>query len=228
MNKNWRYKRNMSTKEKIQRYILLIIGVFFIGLGIAFAKRSDLGISPVSSVANVVSLKFDFFTVGTWLMLWNFLIIVAEVLILRKEFKPIQLLQIPISFLLGFFTDIGMQIVSFIPVNIYIIRLLLVLCGVVVLGFGITLTVISNTVMNVGEAFVDILAHKLNKSFGNIKVMFDISCVLLSVILSLIFFDFSVVGTREGTFITAFCTGFVVKWLTKRIKAPITRLIEEK
>lgn len=204
-----------------KRYLLLIAGVFFVGLGVAIARRSNLGISPVSSVANVLSLKFDVFSMGTWLMLWNCLIILAEMAILSLNFKPIQLLQFPISLLLGVFTDVGVWMVSVIPADGYILRLLLVLISVPVLALGITLMLISNTVMNVGEAFVDVVSKALHKNFGNIKVVFDISCVTLSVLLSLLLFDLTVVGTREGTFIAAFGTGFVVKWMTKRLKAPI-------
>ena len=204
-----------------KRYLLLIAGVFFVGLGVAIARRSNLGISPVSSVANVLSLKFDVFSMGTWLMLWNCLIILAEMAILSLNFKPIQLLQFPISLLLGVFTDVGVWMVSVIPADGYILRLLLVLISVTVLALGITLMLISNTVMNVGEAFVDVVSKALHKNFGNIKVVFDISCVTLSVLLSLLLFDLTVVGTREGTFIAAFGTGFVVKWMTKRLKAPI-------
>ena len=204
-----------------KRYLLLIAGVFFVGLGVAIARRSNLGISPVSSVANVLSLKFDVFSMGTWLMLWNCLIILAEMAILRRNFKPIQLLQFPISLLLGVFTDVGVWMLSVIPADGYILRLLLVLISVPVLALGITLMLISNTVMNVGEAFVDVVSKALHKNFGNIKVVFDISCVTLSVLLSLLLFDLTVVGTREGTFIAAFGTGFVVKWMTKRLKAPI-------
>lgn len=218
----------MPKRELTMRYILLTAGVFFIGIGIALAKRSNLGISPVSSVANVLSLKFPVLTVGTWLMLWNCLMIVFQIIILRKGFKPIQFLQFPISLLLGFFTDIGVTLVSVIPNSIYIIRLLLILLGVAVLAFGITLMIIADTVMNVGEAFVDVLAKTLNKSFGSVKVAFDISCVALSVVLSLIFFDFTVVGTREGTVITACCTGFAVKLLTRLLKKPVTKLITGK
>ena len=208
----------MKKREYIIRYILLIIGIFFIALGIALAKRSALGISPVSSVANVLSIKFTFLTVGTWLMLWNCFMIILQILILKKDFKPIELLQFPISLLLGVFTDACMVIVSVIPADLYPIRLLLVLLGVIVLAFGITLMLISDTVMNVGEALVAVIAKVLNKNFGSVKVIFDVSCVALSVILSLLFFDLTVVGTREGTIITACCTGFVVKWMTKNIK----------
>lgn len=211
----------MTGREKGRRYLLLVIGVFCVGLGVALAKHSDLGISPVSSVANVFSIKFPVLSVGTWLMLWNCVIILGEILILRKNFKPIQLLQFPISLLLGVFTDLGMVLVGGIPAGYYPVRLLLVLIGVAVLGLGITLMVVSDTVMNVGEAFVDVVSKALHKSFGSVKVVFDISCVALSVLLSLLLFEFTVVGTREGTVITACCTGFVVKFLTKRLKPPI-------
>ena len=215
----------MSRKELCKRYLLLIAGVFFVGLGIAIARRSDLGISPVSSVANVLSLKWDIFSMGTWLMLWNCLIILMEIAILRRNFKPIQLLQFPISLLLGVCTDIGVWMVAVLPADGYVLRLLWILVSVPVLALGITLMVISNTVMNVGEAFVDVVSKVLHKSFGNVKVVFDISCVTLSVLLSLLLFDGTVVGTREGTFIAAFCTGLVVKWMTKRLKAPIEKCI---
>jgi len=216
----------MPAKELIKRYILLIIGVFFIGLGIAVSKRSDLGISPVSSVANVMSIKFNFFTVGTWLLLWNCLFILIQIAILRKSFKPIQLLQFPISLLLGVFTDIGVGMVSYLSAESYSERLSLVLVGMVILAFGITLTVISDTVMNVGEAFVDVVSKSLKMNFGTVKVIFDVSCVALSVILSLIFFDLTVVGVREGTLITACCTGFVIKLMTKKLKDPLTKWLK--
>lgn len=217
----------MSKKELIKRYLLLIVGVFFIALGIAVSKRSNLGISPVSSVANVMSLRFDFFSVGTWLMLWNCLFILIQIIILRKRFKLIQLLQFPISLLLGLFTDVCVSMVSYLTAESYSERLSLVLVGTVILAFGITLTVISDTVMNVGEAFVDVVAKSLGKNFGSIKVVFDVGCVTLAVILSLIFFNFTVVGVREGTLITACCTGFAVRKLTKRLNPPLTKWLKK-
>lgn len=215
----------MKHKKFIKRCILLMVGLFFIGIGIAVTKRSELGISPVSSVANVLSYKFEFFTVGTWLTIWNCLLILSQILILRKEFKPLQLLQLPVSFLVGVFTDLGMSFVALIPTDHYPIRLSLVFIGIIILGFGISLTVIANVVMNAGEAFVDVVSKKLNKSFGNVKTVFDISTVSLSLILSLIFFDFTIVGAREGTVISALFTGYIIKFFTKLLKTPLTKFI---
>lgn len=215
----------MTKKEIAKRYILFIISLFFSAFGVALTKRGGLGVSPISSVANVLSLKFTSLSMGTWLIIWNCALIAGQTIILRRKFQPVQLLQVPLSFLFGYFTDLGLTIVSPIPSQTYAARLVLVVSGVIVLGFGISLAVIANVVMNAGEAFVKALADSVKMSFGNVKIAFDISCVLLSVIMSLMFFDFSVVGTREGTLISAVCTGMTVKWFTKRISVPVNRLL---
>lgn len=218
----------MNKKALVKKYILLIIGLFFSGVGIAFTKHGELGVSPISSVANVMSLKFSFFTMGSWLIIWNCVLILGQIIILRKDFKVYQLLQIPLSFLFGYFTDIGMKIVSFIPVNSYFVKLLMLFIGIAVLAFGISLSVIANVIMNSGEAIVKAISDKTGFEFGNVKVVFDVSCVVVSVVLSLIFFDMKILGTREGTVISAVLTGFVVKFFTKLLKEKLSKLIKAK
>lgn len=216
----------MRKKELIKRYILFIIGLFFAGVGVAFTKHGELGVSPISSVANVMSLKFDFLTIGSWLIIWNCVLILGQIVLLRKEFKLYQLLQIPLSFLFGYFTDFGMWIVSFIPVNSYFARLLMLFIGIAVLAFGIALSVIANVIMNSGEAIVKVISDKTGFEFGNVKVVFDISCVTVSIILSLVFFDMKIIGTREGTILSAILTGFVVKFFTRLLKERLSKLFK--
>ena len=98
----------------------------------------------------------------------------------------------------------------------------MVLVGTVVLGFGITLSVIADQIMNSGEAFVKAISDVTQKEFGSIKVGFDVSCVVIALVLSLFFFEGSIVGTREGTIIAALCTGFVVKFFSRRLTDPLT------
>ena len=212
----------MDKKEIAKRYGLLVIGLFFAALGVALTKRGELGVSPISSVANVLSYQFTDLTLGSWLILWNCVLILGQILLLRRNFQPIQFLQIPLSFLFGWFTDFGMWLVSFLPVQVYAVRLLMVLAGTVVLGFGITLSVIADQIMNSGEAFVKAISDVTHQEFGTIKVVFDISCVLIALILSLLFFEGAIVGTREGTIIAALCTGFVVKFFSRHLTAPLT------
>ena len=215
----------MKTKEIIKRYALFVVSLFFSAMGVAVTKHGELGVSPISSVANVVSSKYDAVSLGVCLIIWNCLLVLGQIVILRKEFKPIQLLQIPLSFLFGYFTDFGMWCVSHIPVNSYGIRITLVICGIIILAFGVALSVIANVIMNSGEAFVKAIADKTGGNFGNIKIGFDVGCVVVSLVLSLIFFRGKIVGTREGTIITALLTGLIVKFFVKIMSDPLNGLM---
>ena len=211
----------MQKKELTKRYVLFIISLFFAALGVAITKKGELGVSPISSVANVLSLRFPSLSLGNWLILWNCVLIIGQIVILRRKFQWIQLLQVPLSFLFGWFTDPGMWLISWFTVDAYPMRLLMVVIGTIVLGFGVSLAVIANVIMNSGEAFVKALSDTIHVEFGNVKIGFDISCVILAVILSLLFFNFTIQGTREGTIIAACCTGLVVKFFSRRLKAPL-------
>lgn len=197
------------------------------GIGVALTKHGELGVSPISSVANVISIKFTFFSFGTWLTISNCVLLLGQILLLRKNFKLIQLLQIPLSFLFGYFTDFGLWIASNIPNDTYIVKLLLVLSGIVVLGFGITLGVIADVILNSGEAFVKALADVTKRDFSNMKIAFDVTWVLLSIVLSLIFFDGKLYGTREGTIISALLVGVTVKLFRKILQKPLDSILKK-
>lgn len=198
-------------------YLLFIFGLFVSGVGVAITKKGELGVSPVSSVANIMSIYIPKLSLGNWLIIWNCVLILGQILILRKEFKLFQLLQVPLSFLFGYFTDFGTWMMSYVKTDIYPVKLMCVIIGTVVLGIGIAITVSVNVIMNSGEAFVKAISDKTGKEFGSVKTVFDISCVSLSVILSLIFFRGKILGTREGTLIAAIFTGVCVKFFMKII-----------
>lgn len=128
--------------DTIQRYLLFIIGLFFSALGVAITKKGELGVSPISSVANVMSIRLPQLSLGYWLIIWNCVLILGQILLLRRKFQWIQLLQVPLSFLFGWFTDFGVWMISFFTPKHYVVQILLVLAGTVVLGFGITLAAV--------------------------------------------------------------------------------------
>lgn len=208
-----------------KRYLLLMAGLLFQGIGVAFTKHGELGVSPISSVANVMSCKFTEISLGTWLIIWNCVLIICQIVILKRDFQIFQFLQIPLSVLFGCFTDFGMWLVAFIPVSNYIVKLVMLFIGIIILAFGITLSVIANVILNSGEAVVKAVSDKSGKNFGDLKVAFDVSCVVIAVVLSLILFKGQIFGTREGTIISALCTGIVVKFFTKSFQERIEGLL---
>lgn len=80
-------RNTQNKKELIMRYVLLIVSLFISGIGIAVTKRGELGVTPISSVANIVSIRFPVLSFGTWLFLWNCLMIVGQIVVLRKDFQ---------------------------------------------------------------------------------------------------------------------------------------------
>lgn len=215
----------MKRKELVKRYGLFIISLWFSALGVAITKCGSLGVSCISSVPNVLSLRFTALTIGGWTFVWNTFLVVCQILLLRKNFQKIQLLQIPLSFLFGWFTDVAMLLAVKIPVNSYPMQLFMVVLGVVILAFGITLGVIANVVLNAGEGMVKALADVTGKEFGFIKVRFDVVCVILAVVISLVTFGGKIVGIREGTLIAAFLNGTMVKWYSRRLKEPMNKVL---
>ena len=209
----------MTKTEMVKRYLLFVVAIFFIGLGIAVTKHAELGISPVSSLPNVVSLRFPFLPFGTWLILSNLTFVVGQILVLRRSFKPSQFLQIPLTFLFGYFTDLGLWLVSGVENHLYWQKCLLVVSGNFILAVGIVLSVIASVLLNPPEGFVKAYSDTFQKSFSNVKIVFDLILVALSVLLSFLFFDGDLVGIREGTVVSAVLVGCFVKLISPPLES---------
>jgi hypothetical protein len=77
--------------------------------------------------------------------------------------------------------------------------------------------------MNGPEAFVRAVSDRTHIKFGTLKSIFDISNMLLAIIVSLVVFH-KLYGVREGTVFAAVFTGVFVNIYTKmvdRIKGQI-------
>jgi uncharacterized membrane protein YczE len=103
----------------------------------------------------------------------------------------------------------------------------MIFIGITIRSFGVALAVIANEILNSAEAFVKAISDTIGKPFGNVKIVFDVTCVLIAVVLSLIFFNGTIVGTREGTFIAAFLTGELVKIYTSWLQKPLDKMMRE-
>ena len=119
-----------------------------------------------------------------------------------------------------------MWLISFaLPTN-YFMQLLYAAIGDVILGFGIMLSVTANVVMNSGEVTVLAFTQVTKKEFGSVKIVFDLSCVALGAVLSLIFAG-KIVGIREGTLLCACCTGLFVKLFNRLFKDKVTAFLKK-
>lgn len=215
----------MDIKVLIRKFILFVIGLFFIALGVSFAVKAGIGISPITSIPFVVS-KIAPLTLGTCVFIFNVVLFILQIIILRKRFEKIQYMQLPLSIVFGFFTDFTkwMVMADKIP-DAYIVKLIYTVLGCFIIAFGISCALIANVVLNPGDGIVKAVATVTEKKFGNVKVAIDVTLVVIASVISLIAFK-NISGIREGTVIAAVTIGFIVKAYMKFLPQPITKIMK--
>lgn len=202
--------------NKLKRYLLFLAGLFINALGVSLVTKASLGTSPISSIPYVLSLKFPF-TLGNFTIIFSILLILLQILILRKNFKMENILQIPVSIAFGYFIDLTMYMFFWVNPQNYAIKLIALFAGCIVLGFGVYMEVLADVVMLPGESFVRAIVQTWNTNFGTTKIMFDSSMTIIAGGLSVIFFG-KLNGVREGTIIAALLVGFIARLFGKHLE----------
>ena len=198
----------------LKRYLLLLVGLSIMAFGVAFSIKASLGTSPISSVPYVVSL-FTSLTVGTATITMHCVFILLQILILRKNYHPIQLMQLPVAFFFGYLTDFGVWAVRGIHCDTYWQQWLVCLAGILLVAVGVSLEVKAGVIVLAGEGVVLAICKVFPKvKFGYMKVGFDVTLVIIACILSLSFTG-QLQGVREGTVAAALLVGMLAKQLGK-------------
>lgn len=191
------------------RVALMLAGIAVMALGIDVIVKADLGNSPISATPNVLALGFPAVSFGTFMLGWQCFLVLVQVALLRREFRLVDLWQIPISVFFGLCIDWFMALLGAAAPTTYLASWLWLAVGMAVLAAGIVMTVVSGTVMNCGEAVVQAVVRKTGARFGTVKVGFDLACAALAVLCALVFVG-HLAGVREGTVVCAALTGVVV------------------
>lgn len=197
----------------VQRYVVLLIGLTIMAFGVAFSIKADLGTSPISSVPYAVS-EFTPLTVGTATIVMHCVFICIQILLLRRKYQPIQLMQLPVAFFFGYLTDFGMWAVQGITCTSYWQQWIICLIGIFLVALGVSLEVKANVVVLAGEGVVLAICKIFPVKFGAMKVAFDVTLVVIACLLSLIFLG-RIQGVREGTVAAAILVGLTAKQLGK-------------
>lgn len=179
-------------------------------IGIAFSIKSNLGSTPVVAVPYTISI-ISGIDVGICNMAFLCFVVLIELLLLRKAFHPKHFLQVFVGILFGAFTSISMILLSVIPpIDNLIIQIIFLILGIVILAFGLFLYVPTNVVPVPIDGLTQAVSIYANQSFAKIKVMTDITMIIISLSLSLIF-HVSDITVGIGTIIAALSVGTTVK-----------------
>lgn len=197
----------------LKRYLILLAGLAVMAFGVACSIKANLGTSPISSVPYVISL-FAPLTVGTATILMHCVFILIQILLLRKQYHPIQLMQLPVAVFFGYLIDFGVWAVRGISCNSYWQQWILCLIGIFLVAVGVSLEVKAGVVVLAGEGVVLAVCKIFPVKFGYMKVGFDVTLVVIACILSLVFTG-HLQGVREGTVAAALLVGMIAKQLGK-------------
>ena len=201
--------------ELIKRYIFLLVGLFVNGLGVSFITKAGLGTSPITSIPYTLSLGFTP-TVGMFTLVFNIFLVILQVILLRRNFQLQNLLQLPIIALFSFFIDLTMSLLGFMQPETYAMKIVSLIVGCLILGFGVFMEMVANVAMLPGEATVRAVSDVFSTDFGKTKIAFDSSMTVIAAILSFIMFR-HLDGVREGTIVAAILVGFIARLFKKYI-----------
>lgn len=212
------------TVQYFKRIVLYCVGLMFIAFGVAFSINSDLGVSPVNSLPYVVSL-ISGFDLGDCIIIVFSIYILLQVVILRKEFKLINLTQIVFSTFFGIFTDFSKSVLGSFAIPTYFGQLLMLCISMVLIAIGISLYVNARLVNMPMEGLTQAVSDKITKKpFHDTKVIIDCTVVIAAAIASLLFLH-GLLGVREGTIISAFVIGRLMKPIQKIVVPIINKYV---
>lgn len=204
-----------SLKTYLPRYLWFLAGVLINSFGVALITRAALGTSPISSLPYVLSFRFPV-TLGQFTFAMNLFFILGQVLLLRRDFQPIQLLQVAVNAVFSAFIDVSMDLLSWLEISSLPMAVLVLILGCAVLAFGISVEVAPRVLMVPGEGIVQAIAAVTGWRFGNVKVGFDAALVATALVLSLLFFH-RLQGLGAGTILSALAVGRFVNLYNRRL-----------
>lgn len=218
----------------VKQFVCYVLGLLVITIGINISKMSNLGISPVSSIPRACEQIWGF-TLGITTMIIYIFLVLAQLVILRKDFRLTNALGIVLTIVFSAMIDLtgtdpnafGHLLLNFPRPEGYVMKFIYMVVSVVIIGTGVFLYLRPNWVPMPAEGLAGAVAQVTGKPFGDCKTIVDTSMIIVALILQLIFlgglssFTGEGVVVREGTVIAAVFVGQVVKILSKKFAKPL-------
>lgn len=213
----------------IRKSIILVTMITLVGVGAALTLKAAIGVGAwdglAATTAGIVGIE-----VGTVGIGFNFICIFIQIIVLKKKFKKMQLLQFPVSILVGVIINFMLyDIFSVFTLDDYFIRVIVLIVGDAVCAFSVGFVMVMNMVAFPLEGACLVVSDKFDKKFHVIRQLVDVFCIII--ILTLVFVFNQPLSVREGTIIGVLMfgplMGISMKLLTPVIKRNDLMYIEK-
>lgn len=220
-------KKFISKQQIIQflwQHTMLLISLYIMTLGVAMCVRSCLGSSVISAIPMAFSIAGEenivpSLTIGGYTNIMNIILVVAQIIVLRRQFEKIQLLQLIIGFVFGALIDINMALTSIIDFNILWVQIAGQFIGCSIMAFGIAMEIRCGSVTMPGEGIQVAIARVSDMPFAKVKIIIDSTLVAIAVLCCYVFWgkwEWSIIG--PGTLFAMIYVGWLVKIIGKHMQ----------
>ncbi len=204
----------------IWQHILLLFSLYLMTLGVVLCIRSDLGSSVISSIPLSMATAgqtgiVPALSVGSYTIAMNFLFVLIQIILLRRKFAPVQLFQLLVGFVFGWFIDLNMFLTSSLQCSALIPQIITQAAGCTIMGIGISFEVRCGSVTMPGEGITVAFSEVTGHPFPKTKICVDTAIVLIAIASCYLFFGqwrWNIVG--PGTLFAMIYVGLAVRFFT--------------
>ncbi len=180
----------MKRREKSAE-LLWVFGTVFVALGVSICSKADLGVSMIAAPAFVVSEAitglWSGFSVGvTEYIIQGLLLIVMCAVVGRFNLK--YLLAFAVSVIYGYTLNFFIWVLGPLSFEAVWLRWVMLIVGDLITAFGVACFFRTYMPLQVYELFVAEIAVKFKISIPKVKSGFDISLLIVSVLLAFTLF----------------------------------------
>ena len=213
-----------------KRIFTFVFGLFVMSFGVAFSIVSTLGTTPISSISYSLVLITGI-NIGITTFVFNAALIVIQFFILRSRFHKKRWLQLINCVVFSYFNAVALACVSLIPFDgSVMMKALFLILSIFLIAFGIFVYMPANIAPLPGEGCVEAIAIVTDWRFSTVKIGFDASMVIISLIMCAFWYTDIFGAVNVGTILSAFLVGFTLRQITNiysRITGSDVSLVNE-
>lgn len=199
-------------KKVLASELALAMGVLCNAIAVSLMLKSELGVSTISSVPVVLNEMFAHVTIGSWNFLFQLVLVLVMALITRKFLGYV--FSIALALLFGYLLDFFELLFAGIDTTL-LLRIVFFFTGFFMLSVGISLMLNCRLALPF-DLFVREMAEHFGLTVKQMKTGFDVVCVGLSVVFSLLFLE-GIAGVGLGTVFATLFTGTVTQHFVNRL-----------
>ena len=199
-------------RPSLKRSLVYVVSLGILALGITLNTKTRLGVSPIVSVPYCVSAILEL-PLGLTTFIHYLLLIGLQKLLLKRDFPPLQYLQILASLVTSLFIqgwDLLLPVVE--PVWA---RWLTLAAAIFLTGLGASLSLAMDVVPNPADGLAHAVGRRLRRDVGLGKNLIDLISLAIALVLGLCFTR-SILGIGPGTVAAMLLTGRVMALVQPR------------